>query len=148
MNLLLAISVFAQRRSDAYDAGVFAGGMCCCFFFPLMILGMFVPMMIGMYKVYEKAGQPGWAALVPFYNMIILVKIVGQDDMRWLFYLIPIAGIIFYAQDLITLAQCFGKDSGFAIGMLLLAPVFWPILGFGDARYTPPPSRLSGPPAY
>jgi hypothetical protein len=137
--------VLAQRSSrsgDAEAAGVL-GGLCCCGFW-LLILAATVPAMIGMWKVYEKAGQPGWGALVPVYNAILLTKMVGQDDMRVLFYFIPIAGIIFMAQDLMTLAQCFGKDSGFGIGLLLLGPIFWCILGFGDAQYTPP-VRMDGP---
>lgn len=89
----------------------------------------------GLWKVFEKAGEPGWAAIVPIYNLMILGKISGKGEMAGLLALIPCVGIYFLYVVNVEIAKKFGKDSGFAIGLTLLGFVFYPILGFSDARY-------------
>lgn len=98
---------------------------------------MLVPMFAGMWKAFVKAGEPGWASFIPILNIITLLKIAGKEDagIRWLFWMIPFVGIYFSIVDTIDFCKAYGRDVGFAIGMILLPYVFWPILGFGSAQY-------------
>ena len=89
-----------------------------------------------VWKVFEKAGRPGWEALIPIYNFYILAKISGQKN--WWLIFIPLANIYIAIVVYMALARSFGKDSGFGIGLILLGIVFFPILGFGDAKYIGP----------
>jgi hypothetical protein len=129
-------SLLAQSSSSGGDfLGALGALFCCCGFILILVL----PMMIGLYKTFAKAGQPGWAAFVPIYNIFIWMKIIGQEPIpRVIFHLIPFVNIYFGIVDWIALARCFGKDTGFAIGLIFLPFVFIPILGFGSAQYTPP----------
>lgn len=92
-------------------------------------------MIASQWKIFEKAGKPGWACLVPIYNMIVLMEIIGKPKIWVLYFFIPFVGIYFAIVSVIELAKVFGKDTGFAIGMLLLGIVFYPMLAFGDAQY-------------
>lgn len=118
-------------------AELFGGGMCCCGCAGAFLL-LFLPMIIGMWKIFVKAGQPGWAALVPIYNYIVAMQLIGKPWWWWLMYNIPFYGWYLAIVDMLTLVRCFGKDVGFLIGMILLPYVFIPILGFGSAQYSPP----------
>ena len=106
-----------------------AGLLCSCGI-PLVIFGVIVA---GMWKVFEKAGQPGWAAIVPIYNMYVLVVEIAKKDMVWflLSVFIPFAAII----PMMDVAEKFGKDRMYGLGLYFLGPIFFPMLGFGDAKY-------------
>lgn len=91
--------------------------------------------LVCLWKVFQKAGEPGWAAIVPFYNCYVLFKIIYGNGWRFLLLLIPIANIVFAVLAYIKLAKAFGKSAGFAVGLILLNPVFMGILAFGDAQY-------------
>ena len=100
------------------------------FYVLLMIL-----LVVSNWKIYEKAGQPGWAALIPIYNIVVLFKIVNKP-LWWIFmFFIPIANIIFMIKLYHALSLAFGKGTGFTVGLILLGIVFMPILAFGDAKY-------------
>lgn len=111
--------------------------LCGCFACQMII---FLPIIAGMWKSFAKAGQPGYASIIPFYNYMVFAKIAGKEDNRWLFYLIPVAQYYFLIVDLIDFCKAFGKETGFAIGVMLLPMIFWPILGFGSAEYQGVPS--------
>jgi hypothetical protein len=102
-------------------------------------LALTVVAIIGMWKVFEKAGKPGWGAIIPLYNLYLLCKIAGRPGWWWVLALIPIfGGLIWFILSLIVsmdIAGTFGKSGGFGIGLWLLSFVFYPILGFGDAQY-------------
>ena len=104
--------------------------------FFILYIGIIVFMIISMWKVFKKANQPGWAAIVPYYNYYIMVKIAKKPDW-WLLMiiLVPIANIVFLIMTMNGISKNFGKDSGFTVGLVLLPMVFWPILGFGNATY-------------
>ena len=89
----------------------------------------------GMWKAFEKAGEPGWAAIVPFYNIYIMTKIAGVPAWWMIGFFIPIVSIIVAILISLKIAENFGKSAGFGIGLALLGFVFWPMLGFGDAQY-------------
>lgn len=101
----------------------------------VVVLGVLLPAYIGVWKAFAKGGEPGIAGLIPIWHNIALCKIAGKEDNRWPFHLIPAVGFVFYIQDLIDFCRAFGKEGGFAVGILLLPMIFWPILGFGSARY-------------
>ena len=89
------------------------------------------------WKIFEKAGKPGWAALIPIFNTLIQLEIV-QRPLWWVFLMfVPGVNLIITVIIIFDLAKVFGKDNGFAFGLLFLAPVFVPILALGNAVYTP-----------
>lgn len=92
-------------------------------------------MLIAMWKVFTKAGQPGWAILIPFYNLYVLCKIAGRPGWWLILCLIPFVNFIIFIILDIDIAKNFGKSAAFGIGLLLLPIIFFPILGFGSARY-------------
>lgn len=106
--------------------------------FFILPLAIVVISIVSMWKVYEKAGQPGWASIIPIYNIYILIKIVGKPGIWLLFVIIPFVNIIFAIWLTNLVSKSFGKDEGFTIGLIFLGFIFWPILGLGDAKYIGP----------
>ena len=95
-----------------------------------------VAMIAGMWKIFTKAGQPGWAAIVPIYNYFVMAKI-AEKPMWWgALCLIPYVNIVFIIWMWNRISLRFGKSTGFTVGIVLLPIVFIPMLGFGDATYT------------
>lgn len=92
-------------------------------------------MIAGMWKVFTKAGQPGWACLIPIYNVIVLLRIARKPGWWFFLLLIPLVDIYFLFVISIEIARNFGQGTGFGIGLVLLSFIFYPILGFGSARY-------------
>ena len=101
----------------------------------VIYLAIIVLMIASQWKVYEKAGQPGWACLIPFYNIIVLLKIIEKPIWWLLMLFIPFVNLYFCIVIYIELAKKFRKDTGFALGLLFLSLIFFPILAFGDATY-------------
>ena len=100
--------------------------------------------------VYTKAGQEGWKSLIPIYNLFVLLKIVGRPGWWLLLFIVPIVNFVIWIVVALDLAKSFGKGTGFAIGLILLTPLFYLILAFGDATYRGPAAALAGtsaPPA-
>jgi hypothetical protein len=104
-------------------------------------LAVAVLMVAATWKVFSKAGKPGWAAIIPIYNMIVLLQIVGKPAWWVLLMLIPVVNLIVCIIVYIELAKAFGQGAGFAIGLLLLGIVFFPVLGFGPAKYVGAPVK-------
>lgn len=92
-------------------------------------------MIVCMWKIFEKAGEPGWGAIVPFYNLYLVFKIALGNGWYFLFLLIPFVNIVFAIMLPFKLAKAFGKGVGFGFGLLLLDIIFYPILAFGSAEY-------------
>lgn len=90
------------------------------------------------WKLFEKAGQPGWAAIIPIYNIIVLLKIVGKPTWWILLLIIPVVNYVFLVWTYNMLSKSFGKEEGFTVGLVLLGIVFLPILALGDAKYIGP----------
>lgn len=105
-----------------------------------IIFGLIVGIIevVAMWKAFEKAGQPGWAAIIPFYNIYILTKIGGKPGWWLLLMFIPVVNIVIIIWLYNMVSKSFGKDEGFTIGLILLGVIFWPILGFGAAKYLGP----------
>jgi len=101
----------------------------------LAIAGFFI--YVG-WQLFEKADQPGWAAIIPIYNIIVTLRIIGRPWWWLLLMLIPIVQIYPLIMIPIDLAKSFGKGTGFGVGLLLLGVIFYPILALGDAEYQGP----------
>lgn len=97
-----------------------------------------VLVIVATWKVFTKADRPGWAAIIPIYNMYVWCKIVGRPGWWVILMLIPLVNIIVGIIVCIDMAKSFGKGAGFGIGIALLGIIFLPILGFGSAQYQGP----------
>ena len=108
--------------------------------FTLVIqLAILVLMIVALWVTFTKAGKPGWASIIPFYNLIVLLDIAGRPWWWLILYLIPFVNIVIAIVVSIDVAKNFGKGTGFGIGLALLGFIFYPILAFGDAQYAPVP---------
>jgi hypothetical protein len=114
------------------------GGAAFVWAFVIIYLVVLFLLIVAAWQVFTKAGKPGWACLIPIYNLYVLLKIVGRPGWWLLLYLIPIVNVIIYVIVDVELANSFGKGAGFAIGLILLPYIFIPILGFGSATYLGP----------
>jgi Family of unknown function (DUF5684) len=105
----------------------------------LVLLVILLVTLVGGWKMFEKAGQPGWAILIPIYNAYILLKIAGRPGWWLLLFLIPLVNVVIAIIVAIDIAKSFGE--GVAFGILLLAifsPIGYLMLGFGNYRYLGP----------
>ena len=100
----------------------------------IISLAISVLIIVALWKVYDKAGKPGWAAIIPIYNIWVLLEIIKKPWWWLLLLLIPIVNIVILIIMIHNLSLKFGKGVGFTIGMILLPFIFIPILGFGDAK--------------
>ena len=101
----------------------------------LAYFALIIVAIAGQWKMFEKAGKPGWACIVPIYNIVVLLEIVRKPVWWILLMLIPVVNLVILIIVYIELAKAFGKSGGFAVGLILLSFIFIPILGFGDAQY-------------
>lgn len=107
----------------------------------IIYLAIIVLEIAALWKVFVKAGKPGWAAIVPIYNFIVLIEITGKPLWWVVLFFIPIVNYVFIIWTINLVSLSFGKDVGFTLGLIFLAPIFWPILGFGSAEYQGPAAK-------
>jgi len=94
-----------------------------------------IAVIAGWWMMFEKAGEAGWKSIIPIYNIIVLLKIVGREWWWVLLMLIPFVGLVIWIIVALDLAKVFGRGTGFAIGLMFLTPIFSLILGFGSDTY-------------
>ncbi len=99
-------------------------------------LAVVVLVIAGIWKTFEKAGKPGWAAIIPIYNVIVMLEIADKPLWWIILFFIPLVNIVVAILVCIAFAEKFGKGAGFGVGLALLGFIFFPILGFGDAQYS------------
>lgn len=104
----------------------------------IVCLAIVVVSLVGMWKVFEKAGKPGWAAIVPFYNLYCLFEMSFGNGWLFLLTFVPCANFVVAILCYFKLAKAFGKGIGFGFGLLFFNFIFMMILGFGDAEYIGP----------
>jgi len=121
--------LFAQN-----DAGGGIGGALVL----LIELAILVAIIAGMWKMYAKAGKPGWAAIIPIYNVIVLLEICGRPIWWILLFLIPCVNFVIAIIVWIDVAKSFGKGTGFGLGLAFLGFISVPLLGFGSDKYIGP----------
>ena len=110
-------------------------------FILLIYIGILVLLIISQWKIFTKANKPGWACLIPIYNSLVLLQIIGKPWWWLLLFLIPFVNLIFAIWATNLLSKSFGKDEGFTIGLILLPIIFLPILGLGSAKYAGPAGK-------
>ena len=121
----------------------------------IFILAIAILVIVAMWKIFQKAGEPGWKAIIPFYNSYTMYKIVWDTKFFWinfglgvltgiinflpplafLSYIISIAAFVIEVMLLNKLAKSFGHGTGFTIGLIFLPYVFLLILGFGSDEF-------------
>jgi TRAP-type C4-dicarboxylate transport system permease small subunit len=103
----------------------------------LIILAAALLLVASMWKVFERAGEPGWAVIIPIYNLYVLTK-VAQVSAAWMIaMLLPFLNIIAVFVVANGVAKRFGKSTGFGIGLVLLPFLFYPMLAWGDDQPSP-----------
>jgi hypothetical protein len=136
------MNLFPMLLAQNDDAGgaiaALVGLICNC----VVPLAFTVAIVAGMWKVFEKAGQPGWAALIPFYNMYVATQIAGRDILWFILLLVPCVNIVASIVIWMDVAKNFGKDAIWGVGIAFLPFIFLPLLGFGDAKYQPVPKPM------
>ena len=131
------VSILAQTEMTVYtvestnSGGLLGSGLILALYFAVIAV-----MIVSMWKIFEKAGEEGWKAIIPFYNTYTLFRIAGRNGWGFLLGLIPIVNIVVAVIISLDLAKHFGKSSAFGIfGLLFFSFVGYPILAFGDAEY-------------
>ena len=102
---------------------------------PIIGLALVVGVIAGVWKTFVKAGKPGWGAIIPFYNIILMLDIAGRPLWWILLFMIPLVNLVIGIVVGIDIAKNFGKGTGFGLGLAFLGFIFYPILGFGSAQY-------------
>ncbi|MEZ6143407.1 MAG: DUF5684 domain-containing protein [Zavarzinella sp.] len=124
--------LFAQQQEvDLEGAAGFGIGIF------VVYLAVIILTVAGLWKVFVKAGKPGWAAIVPIYNVIVLLEIAGKPVWWVILMFIPFVNFVVSILIAIDVAKNFGKEALYGIGLAFLPFIFYPLLGFGDARYRP-----------
>jgi uncharacterized protein DUF5684 len=146
--MLAALSSFAQDYSYyTYNTPTDTSTGLPAFFWPLLIgVGVVVILMIvSMWRIFTKAGKPGWAAIIPIYDTLVLLQIVGRPWWWILLFLVSfipfVGGIVALIVSIIIyndLAKSFGKSTGYTVLLVLLPFIGFPMLAFGDAKYQGP----------
>ena len=148
MNLLETIPILGQidmtTGNPELSEGQFAAMMAFFAAYAFVMVGVMIFVIICYWKVFTKAGKPGWAAIVPIYNVIVALEIAGRPWWWFFLFCIPLVGLVFAIIFVIDLAKSFGKGGGFAAGLLLLTIIFLPILAFGSAQYEGPAGPEKG----
>lgn len=120
-------------------------GSLIAFFIVLLIVyvGIIALLIISLWKIFLKANQPGWAAIVPFYNFYIMNIIARKPGWWFGMMFIPVVNIIFMIMIINGIVKNFGKSNGFTVGIVFLPFIFYPILAFGNATYLFSPLQIS-----
>ena len=101
----------------------------------VVVLAIAVLMIASMWKLFSKAGKPGWACLVPIYNYVVWLEVIKKPIWWIILLMIPIVNFIIIIIMFVEMAKAYGKSAGFGVGMILLPYIFFPMLAFGDSKY-------------
>ena len=93
----------------------------------------------GLWKMFEKGGQAGWKAIIPIYNYIVLLELIGRPIWWVILLFVPVVDIVIWFIMCLDTAKSYSRGTGTAIGLFFLAPIFFIVLGFSsDAEYKGP----------
>jgi hypothetical protein len=104
-------------------------------FTTLLTIALIAVILVAYWQMFTKAGQPGWASLIPVYNIVKLLHITGRSGWWILGMFVPLLNVFVFIRLVFDLAGAFGRGIGFGFGLLLLSPIFIPLLAFGNSRY-------------
>ncbi len=102
----------------------------------IIYFALLIFQLAALWKVFVKSGRPGWASIIPFYNIYVFLQIGGKPGWWLLLVFVPLVQIVFCILANVGVANNFGKGTGFAIGLTFLPIIFLPILAFSNAQYT------------
>ena len=123
-----------MENSDVAAEGIFAAlGALLIVYLVILVL-----MIVSFWKIFEKAGKPGWAAIVPIYNLIVYLEIVNKPVWWIILIFIPLVNIVILIMLTHRLSLSFGQGVGFTILLVLVGVVGYPVLAFGDYKYVGP----------
>ena len=128
---MLGHSMWIAAQQGGVPDGAAALGLGMLLFNLLVVVGV----LVGMWKVFVKANKPGWAALVPIYNLFVLAEVGGKPSWWAILLFVPLVNLIVFVVICMGVAKNFGKNELYGIGLALLGFIFFPLLGFGTARY-------------
>ena len=115
-------------------------------FFVVLMFAIEIIVIVSMWKLYAKAGKPGWASIVPVYNLLVFFQIIGKP-WWWLFlFIIPILNFIWIIWAWNLMAKSFGKPAGYTVGIIFLGFIFIPMLGLGSSQYIGPGGQAASQP--
>lgn len=120
-------------------AGIFSGVMGLVYFAVIVLI------IVAMWKVFTKAGEPGWYSIIPIWSTLVLLRIVGRPMWWILLMLIPLVNLVILIMVYNDLSKSFGKGVGFTVGLIFLPFIFMLILGFGSAQYVGPGGVAAAP---
>ena len=101
----------------------------------LIYVAIIVVVIAGFWRVFTKAGEAGWKSIIPIWNILVLLRIIGRPWWWLIFLLIPLVNLVISLLVSLDVAKSFGKGNGFGVGLWLLTLIFYPILGFVSATY-------------
>lgn len=101
----------------------------------ILYLAIVILVLVGLWKIFTKAGKPGWAILIPIYNLYVLLQIVNKPWWWLILFIVPVVNFVFIIWTFNRLSKSFGQGVGFTIGLLILSFIFIPVLGFGSYSY-------------
>lgn len=122
-------SVMYDTTNQNAIAGIFGA-------YSVVVLAIAIIMIVANWKIFTKAGKPGWASIVPIYNMYVTFQVAGMNGWMFLLLFVPLVNIVVQIMLCLNLAKAFGKSTGFGIGLIFLNPIFLLILAFGNAEYS------------
>jgi hypothetical protein len=128
-----------QSTSGSTNFAAAVGGLVTNAFVSFVIYVIFV---VGAWKVFTKANRSGWLSIIPIVNLIVLLQISGRSGWWVLGYLVPLLNLFVQIRWGIEMARSYRRGLGFAIGLMVLEPLFMVILGFGDAAYVGPGAQM------
>ena len=125
--------------NDFSNAGA-AGGLFVGMLFTILMIGLAIGLFFAIcyWRIFSKAGKPGWAAIIPIYNTIVLLEIVGRPIWWIILLFIPLVNLVILLILVFDLCRSYGQGGGFAIGMIILPIIFIPMLAFGNYPYVGP----------
>ncbi len=106
------------------------------FFLIFLSSALSILLIVSLWKIFTKAGKPGWASIVPIYNTIVMLEIAGKPIWWIILLFIPVVNLVISIIVIVELANKFGKSGGFAAGLIFLPVIFYPILAFSSAKYS------------
>jgi hypothetical protein len=125
-------AILLDQASDSSSSGLIAN---------IISLVIVVLLIAAYWRIFSKAGQPGWAAIIPIYSTFVLLRVVGRPWWWFIMLLIPVVNIIFLIILVNDLSKSFGHGVGYTLGLIFLSLIFIPILGFGGSQYVGPAAR-------
>lgn len=129
--------LYGTFSTESFSDAAFASTAMMGLFSGIIIFSLILSLIsiISCWKIFSKAGKPGWASIVPIYSNVVMLEIAKLPIWNIILYLIPIANIYILFKVNIEIAKKFGKSSGFGIGMSLIPIIFVPLLAFSDNVY-------------